>query len=221
MTRCGSWCSPGGAPTSLGRGLGRVQHRWSARGPGREACIGRTALQAHRLIHLIMEIQLPVVCSVHGWAAGLGCQLALAADFTIAAESARFWEPFTTRGFTPDSAATWLLPRLAGIARAPRNCSCSDGSSPPADAAAWGVIFRAVPDDELESATLALVDELARGERRAIGLTKRCINRSLEAGLHDAMENEALALELSSRTADFKEGLLAFTERRPPDFQGR
>jgi 2-(1,2-epoxy-1,2-dihydrophenyl)acetyl-CoA isomerase len=180
----------------------------------------RTALQAHRLIHLIMEIQLPVVCSVRGWAAGLGCQLALAADFTIAAESARFWEPFTTRGFTPDSAATWLLPRLVGIARAKELLLLGRELSA-RDAAAWGVIFRAVPDDELESATLALVDELARGASVAIGLTKRCINRSLEAGLHDAMENEALALELSSRTADFKEGLLAFTERRPPDFQGR
>jgi 2-(1,2-epoxy-1,2-dihydrophenyl)acetyl-CoA isomerase len=62
---------------------------------------------------------------------------------------------------------------------------------------------------------------LARGASVAIGLTKRCINRSLETGLDDAMENEAFALELSSRTADFKEGLRAFTERRPPDFLGR
>ncbi len=180
----------------------------------------RTALQAHRLIHLITEIQLPVVCSVRGWAAGLGCQLALAADFTIAAESARFWEPFTARGFTPDSGATWLLPRLVGVARA-KELLLLGRELPAREAAAWGVVFRAVPDDELESATAALVDELARGASVAIGLTKRCINRSLETGLADAMENEALALELSSRTADFKEGLLAFTERRPADFQGR
>ena len=78
----------------------------------------RTPLQAHRLIQLLVEVQLPVVCAVRGWAAGLGCQIALAADFTVAAESSRFWEPFLRRGFSPDSGATWLLPRLVGVARA-------------------------------------------------------------------------------------------------------
>ena len=78
----------------------------------------RTPLQAHRLIALLVELQLPVVCRVQGWAAGLGCQLALAADFTVAADTSRFWEPFLRRGFSPDSGATWLLPRLVGVARA-------------------------------------------------------------------------------------------------------
>jgi 2-(1,2-epoxy-1,2-dihydrophenyl)acetyl-CoA isomerase len=180
----------------------------------------RTAVQAHRLIDLVLELQLPVVCSVRGWAAGLGCQLALAADFTIAAESSRFWEPFVTRGFTPDSAATWLLPRLVGVARA-KELLLLGRELPAAQAAEWGVIHRAVPDAELDGATAALVDELARAATVAVGLTKRCINKSLETGVHAAMENEALALELSSRTADFKEGLAAFGERRRTDFQGR
>jgi 2-(1,2-epoxy-1,2-dihydrophenyl)acetyl-CoA isomerase len=180
----------------------------------------RTALQAHRLVDLILELELPVVCSVRGWAAGLGCQLALAADFTVAAESARFWEPFVTRGFTPDSAATWLLPRLVGVARA-KELLLLGRELPARQAADWGVIHRAVPDAELDAATAELVDELARAATVAVGLTKRCINKSLETGVHDAMENEALALELSSRTADFKEGLAAFSERRPADYRGR
>ena len=78
----------------------------------------RTPLQAHRIIALLLEVQLPVVCAVRGWAAGLGCQLALAADFTVAAEDSRFWLPFVKRGFTPDSGASWLVPRLVGVARA-------------------------------------------------------------------------------------------------------
>lgn len=61
-----------------------------------------------------------MVCTVRGWAVGLGCNLALAADFTVAADDAVFWEPFVTRGFSPDSGSTWLLPRLAGLARAKR-----------------------------------------------------------------------------------------------------
>ena len=64
-----------------------------------------------------------MVCSVRGWAVGLGCNLALAADFTVAADDAVFWEPFVARGFSPDSGATWLLPRLVGLARAKRDAA--------------------------------------------------------------------------------------------------
>jgi 2-(1,2-epoxy-1,2-dihydrophenyl)acetyl-CoA isomerase len=180
----------------------------------------RTALQAHRLIELLVEIQLPVVCAVRGWAAGLGFQLALAADFTIASEAACFWEPFIERGFSADSGASWLLPRLVGVARAKELLLLGRKLSG-AEAATWGIIHRAVPDAELESATAALVGQLAAGPTVAIGLTKRCLQRSLETGLAPALQEEAFALELSSRTADFKEGLLAFKERRAAKFEGR
>ena len=180
----------------------------------------RTALQAHRLIELLTEIQLPVVCAVRGWAAGLGFQLALAADFTIASESACFWEPFIERGFSADSGSTWLLPRLVGVARAKELLLLGRKLSG-AEAAAWGLVHRAVPDGELEAASAALVEQLASGPTVALGLTKRCIRRALGSGLVEAMQEESFALELSSRTADFKEGLLAFKERRPARFEGR
>lgn len=180
----------------------------------------RTPVQAHRLIALLTEIQLPVVCAVRGWAAGIGFQLALAADFTIAAESARFWEPFLQRGFTPDSGATWLLPRLVGVARA-KELLLLARELPATEAAAWGVIHRAVPDAELDGAVDGLVLQLANAATVAVGLTKRAINRGLESTLLAALEYEAHALELSSRTGDFKEGLVAFRERRPARFEGR
>jgi 2-(1,2-epoxy-1,2-dihydrophenyl)acetyl-CoA isomerase len=180
----------------------------------------RTALQAHRLIELLVQVQLPVVCVVRGWAAGLGCQIALAADFTVAADDSRFWLPFATRGFTPDSGATWLVPRLVGVARAKELLLLGRQVSG-AEAAAWGMVHRAVPAAEVDSVAEALVDELRRGPTVALGLTKRCINGALEGSLVDAMAAEAMALEVSSRTADFREGLLAFTERRDPTFEGR
>jgi 2-(1,2-epoxy-1,2-dihydrophenyl)acetyl-CoA isomerase len=180
----------------------------------------RTPVQAHRLIQLLVEVQLPVVCAVRGWAAGLGCQLALAADFTIAAESSRFWEPFLRRGFSPDSGATWLLPRLVGVARAKELLLLGRELSG-AEAAEWGLIHRAVPDGELDDAVDGLVAELASGPTVAFGLTKRSIHRALESSLAEAMEAEANALELSSRTSDFREGLAAFKDGRPPTFEGR
>jgi 2-(1,2-epoxy-1,2-dihydrophenyl)acetyl-CoA isomerase len=180
----------------------------------------RTPIQAHRLIAIVQEVQLPVVCAVRGWAAGLGCQLALAADFAVAAEDSRFWLPFTKRGFTPDSGATWLLPRLVGVARAKELLLLGRPISG-ADAAAWGMVHRAVPEPELDEAVEALVAELASGPTVALGVTKRCINRALDGGLAEAMEAEAMALELSSRSSDFREGLEAFRDRREPRFEGR
>jgi len=180
----------------------------------------RTPLQAHRLVSLLLEVQLPVVCAVRGWAAGLGAQLALAADFTVAAEDATFWFPFVKRGFTPDSGASWLLPRLVGVARAKELLLLGRPVSG-AQAAAWGMIHRAVPDGELEGMAEALVNELGASATVAVGLTKRCVDAGLDGSLADAMEHESLALELSSRTADFREGLLAFKERREAKFEGR
>ena len=180
----------------------------------------RTPLQAHRLIALLMETQLPVVCAVRGWAAGLGCQLALASDFAVAADDSRFWLPFVKRGFTADSGSTWLLPRLVGVARA-KEMLLLGRPVGGADAAAWGMIHRAVPDGDLDAAVEQLVAELAAGPTVAIGLMKRGVNAALDGGIIEAMEAEAMALELSSRTGDFREGLTAFKERRDPGFEGR
>lgn len=179
----------------------------------------RTPLQAHRLISLLLEIQLPVVCAVRGWAAGLGCQLALASDFTVASEDSRFWLPFVKRGFTPDSGASWLVPRLVGLARAKELLLLGRPVSG-LDAAAWGMIHRAVPAGELDAAVDVLIAELGSSATVAVGLAKRSLHAALDGGIAEAMEHESMALELSSRTADFREGLLAFKEHRDARFEG-
>ena len=175
---------------------------------------------AHRLIPLVTQVQTPVVCRVQGWAAGIGFQLALASDFAVAATDARLWEPFTERGFTPDSGATWLLPRRVGAVRA-RELLLLGRQLDGAEAAAWGIVHRAVAPEALDAEVDALVQRLAAGPTVALGLTKWLLaageTETLEAQLH----HEAMALELSSRSEDFREGLAAFAEKRPPEFKGR
>lgn len=175
---------------------------------------------ANRLVELIASIQLPVVCSVQGWAVGLGCNLALAADFTVAGTDATLWQPFIDRGFSPDSGATWLLPRLAGVARAKRMLLLGEKVSG-SQAADWGLIHQAVEPESVDTAVDEVLARLASGPTVAIGLAKQAINYGLHATLTQAMTHELSSLELSCRTTDFKEGLAAFREHRNPDFQGR
>ncbi len=180
----------------------------------------RVPTLAHRLIPLMLRTQIPIVCKVRGWAAGIGFHLALASDFAVVADDARLWEPFMVRGFTPDSGTTWLLPRKVGETRA-REMLLLAREISGAEAAAWGAVHRSVPDGELDAAVNELVARLAAGPTVALGLTKWLVNEGAAATLDAQLANEAFALELSSRTSDFREGLAAMREKRPPRFEGR
>ena len=180
----------------------------------------RLPTQAHQLIPLLCDIQVPVVCKVRGFAAGIGLSIALAADFTIAASDAIFWEPFTRRGFTPDSGATWLLPRRVGEVRA-RELLLLGREFSGIEAAAWGAIHECVAPGELDGSVDELVAHLAGGPTVTLGLTKWLLHAGREVSLEQHLRNEAFALELSSRTVDFREGMAAFTEHRAPRFEGR
>lgn len=175
---------------------------------------------AHRLVSLVTTTQLPVVAAVRGFAAGVGLHLALAADFCVGATDARFWEPFMRRGFTPDSGGTWLLPRLVGVARAKEMLMLGDEVDGET-AAGWGLIHRAVPAADVETVAADLAARLATGPTVALGLTKTLVREGLDSSLDAHLAREALALELSSRSDDFKEGMRALVEKRPPDFTGR
>jgi 2-(1,2-epoxy-1,2-dihydrophenyl)acetyl-CoA isomerase len=180
----------------------------------------RLPSQAHRLIPLVATVQVPVVCAVQGWAAGIGLHLAAAADFTIAATDAHLWEPFAERGFTPDSGGTWLLPRLVGVVRA-RELLLLGRAISGTEAQEWGLVHRAVAGAELASATEELVAKLANGPTVTLGLTKWLLHAGETATLDEHLRDEAFALEISSRSEDFREGLKAFAEKRAPEFRGR
>jgi 2-(1,2-epoxy-1,2-dihydrophenyl)acetyl-CoA isomerase len=174
---------------------------------------------AHRLIPVMTEVQVPIVCAVRGWAAGIGLHLVLASDFAVVALDSRLWEPFSTRGFTPDSGGAWLLPRLVGVARARRLLLLGqrvDGRT----AVEWGLVDRAVEADQVEAQAEELARTLGEGPTVMLGLTKWLVNTGLGLPLREHLANEAFAMELSSRSKDFREGLSAFAERRPARFEG-
>ena len=180
----------------------------------------RLPSQAHRLIAKMLTVQVPIVSAVRGTAAGIGLHLAAASDFCVIAIDARLWEPFSTRGFTPDSAGTWLLPRLIGPVAA-RRMLMLGMSLTGAEAAAIGLVHAVAETASVDADAEALAKQLATGPTVSVGLTKWLMLVGQTTTLDDHLQNEALAMELSSRSEDFREGLKAFKERRPPEFRGR
>ena len=175
---------------------------------------------AHRVLRALSELQLPVVAGVRGWAAGFGLGLALCSDYVVASTTAKFWAPQVGRGFNPDAGATYLLPRLVGIARAKQMVLLSQPIGGE-QAAAWGMVAEAVPDGELEDRTRAVVDQFASSATVAVGLAKSLVERNLTADLAQALAAESMTAEVALRSDDFKEGIASLLEKRPPSYRGR
>jgi len=173
----------------------------------------------HPLMLLLAKLPLPVVAAVNGPAAGIGCSLALAADFTVAARSAYFLQAFVNIGLVPDGGASWMLARLVGKARATEMMLLGEriGAEKAAD---WGLIHKAVDDDALQDEARALALRLANGPTLAIGLMRRGLAAALEQGYAEAMAVEASNQRTAADSADAREGASAFLQKRPPVFRG-
>ncbi len=167
----------------------------------------------------IRTMERPVIAAVNGVAAGAGCSLALAADLRIASDRASFIEVFARIGLVPDSGSTYFLPRLVGLGKALELAYTAD----PVDAQEalrLGLVNRMVPHDDLPAQTALLAKRLASGPTRGYGLTKRAINHALHVPLEQALDYEAVLQEIAGRTADHREGVAAFLEKRQANFIG-
>jgi 2-(1,2-epoxy-1,2-dihydrophenyl)acetyl-CoA isomerase len=161
----------------------------------------------------------PVVAAVNGPAVGIGCSLALAADLIVAAESAYFLLAFVNIGLVPDGGSTAFLPARIGYARAAEMAMLGE-RVPAAQALEWGLINRVVPDDRLEAEADALLEKLANGPTRSYAGAKRLLNRRVYADLAGQLDAEAEAQRDQGHSKDFVEGVIAFAEKRPPNFTG-
>src|SRR6266850_2560234 len=162
----------------------------------------------------------PLVCGVNGIAAGAGANVALACDLVLAARSASFVQSFSRLGLIPDSGGTYFLPRLAGTARAMGLALLGEKLSAE-DAERWGLIWKAVDDDRLLAEANALARALAAGPTKGYGLVKRAIYASAGNSLEAQLDLERDLQRDAGSSADYREGVSAFMEKREPRYQGK
>jgi enoyl-CoA hydratase/carnithine racemase len=204
----GAFCSgadlsdPDGPATDASRsGLARMRR------------LGDVALALHRITK-------PTIAKVEGVAVGAGLSLALGCDLCVCSESARLSMIFAKRGLALDNGASWLLPRLVGMARA-KEIALFGGMWSGEEAAAIGLVNRALPPEELDGFVEDWTTQLAAGPPLALSMTKTLLHASSTASMEQAVEDEARCQALNFSTADTKEAMAAFAEKREPVYIGR
>jgi 2-(1,2-epoxy-1,2-dihydrophenyl)acetyl-CoA isomerase len=185
-----------------------------------EAAIDAIIEPLHAALQLLSEIPPPSVAAVHGAVAGAGFSLALACDLAVAADTARFTMAYTRIGTSPDGSSTFRLPRIVGLRKAAELALLAE-TVDAAEALRLGIVNRVVPAAELEAEAMALARRLAAGPTLAYGRTRALLADAFERDLASQLEAERQAFKASTRTADFREGVAAFLDKRPPRFEGR
>ena len=171
------------------------------------------------LVLALRALPMPVICAVNGVAAGAGANIALACDIVLAAKSASFVEVFCKLGLIPDTGGTYFLPRLIGSARAMGLAMLGDKLSAE-KAEAWGLIWKAVPDDELAAETQAMARHFASAPTKGLAFTKQALHASQHNTLQQQLTLECGLMSELGRSHDYREGVTAFMEKRAPQFKG-
>lgn len=172
------------------------------------------------MLHAIIDCPVPTITALNGAAAGAGANLALAADVVIAAKSAYILQAFSRIGLMPDAGGTYVMPRTMGMAKA-MGASLFAEKITAEQADQWGLIWQAVEDDEFEATWKARAAQLANGPTVAYGAIKKSLRASLGNTLEEQLAVEARLQAECGKTRDFKEGVMAFLEKRKASFEGR
>jgi 2-(1,2-epoxy-1,2-dihydrophenyl)acetyl-CoA isomerase len=172
------------------------------------------------LVRCLTNLKMPVICAVNGVAAGAGTSIALACDIVLAARTAKFIQSFANIGLIPDSGGTWILPRLVGQARA-MGLALTGEPLTAERAEQWGLIWKCVDDDALMQEAEALAKKFASGPTLGLAETKLRLRLSSLNSLDDELDAERDAMRRLGNSADYREGVAAFSEKRPPVFTGQ
>ena len=189
--------------------------------PDEAVDLGETVEESwNPLIRKLASLSQPVIARVNGVAAGAGANMALACDIVIAAHSAKFIQSFSALGLIPDSGGSWHLPRLVGQARA-LGLALTGEPLTAQQAADWGLIWKAVDDDQLDSEVDAIATKLASLPPLGLAAIRRIIRTSWSRGLDDELDLQRDEMRRLGFTHDYREGVAAFLEKRPAKFEGR
>jgi len=172
------------------------------------------------LIRRLVALPMPVVCAVNGVAAGAGANIAFACDIVVAARSAKFIQSFAKIGLIPDSGGTWMLPRLAGQARALGMALTGDPITAEM-AADWGLIWKVVDDADLSACVDDLLKGFASAPTAGLAATKRLIRQSWQNDLDSELDLQRDTMRTLGSSEDYREGVAAFLGKRTPRFTGR
>lgn len=171
------------------------------------------------IVAKIRDLEKPVVAAVNGVAAGAGANLALCCDITVAATSSSFIQAFSKIGLIPDTGGTYFLPRLIGMQKASALMMLADKVSA-TEAEQMGMIYKALPDEDFMGHAMAIAQQLATMPTRAMHYIKKALQWSATHTLDEQLMNEDKLQQRAASTADFKEGVAAFIEKRKPVFKG-
>jgi 2-(1,2-epoxy-1,2-dihydrophenyl)acetyl-CoA isomerase len=172
------------------------------------------------LVRRLRALPKPVVCAVNGVAAGAGANIALACDLVLAARSAYFVQSFARLGLVPDSGGTYFLPRLVGTARAMGLALLSEKLSAE-EAERWGLIWKAVDDADLPAEAMNVARRLAAGPTKGYGLIKKAMYASAGNSLDAQLDLERDLQREAGFSEDYREGVAAFLQKRPPSYKGK